>query len=140
MYTYIYACALLTSFSLHCDSELLNGEIKAEHWETSSISSISDALVIDTRSNSLSSLEDVNGKQQNVESFVVNDTIDHVDSAERNMGSSRAPIGALDIQITENSPSQADGSMDRCFVSSICLCLTVRESQRECACCVIIQK
>ncbi|CAG9535488.1 unnamed protein product, partial [Cercopithifilaria johnstoni] len=98
---------------LHCDSELLNGETKAEHWEISSISSVSDALVIDTRSNSLSSLEDVNGKQQNVESFVITDTIDYVDSAERNMSSSVAPTGAMDIQITENSRLQTDGSVDR---------------------------
>uniref|UniRef100_A0A1I8ETC7 POU domain protein n=1 Tax=Wuchereria bancrofti TaxID=6293 RepID=A0A1I8ETC7_WUCBA len=98
---------------LHCDSELLNGEIKVEHWETSSISSTSDVLMIDTRSNSLSSLEDVNGKQQNVESSVVTDIIDYVDSTEHNMGSSKAPHGPVDIQITENSPSQTDSSVDR---------------------------
>lgn len=131
IYIYIHACALLTSFSLHCDSELLNGETKAEHWETSSISSVSDALVIDTRSNSLSSLEDVNGKQRNLESFVVTDTVDYVDSAERNMSSTMAPTGAVDIQITENSPSQIGGSVNRCLVSSICLCLAMRESQKS---------
>ncbi|VIO89155.1 Uncharacterized protein BM_BM10295 [Brugia malayi] len=98
---------------LHCDSELLNGEIKAEHWETSSISSTSDALMIDTRSNSLSSLEDVNGKQQNVESSVITDIIDYVDSTEHNMGSSKALHGPVDIQLTENSPSQTDSSVDR---------------------------
>ncbi|KAK6112848.1 Pou domain - N-terminal to homeobox domain family protein [Brugia pahangi] len=98
---------------LHCDSELLNGEIKVEHWETSSISSTSDALMIDTRSNSLSSLEDVNGKQQSVESSVITDIIDYVDSTEHNMGSSKALHGPVDIQLTENSPSQTDSSVDR---------------------------
>ncbi|VDK87758.1 unnamed protein product [Litomosoides sigmodontis] len=102
-----------TANILPCDSELLNGESKAEHWETSSISSVSDALVIDTRSNSLSSVEDVNEKQQNVESLVDTDTVDYVDSAERNMSSTIAPTGAVDIQITENSPSQIDGSVNR---------------------------
>uniref|UniRef100_A0A0R3S4X3 POU domain protein n=1 Tax=Elaeophora elaphi TaxID=1147741 RepID=A0A0R3S4X3_9BILA len=108
---YVYACALLTSFSLHCDSELLNGETKAQNWETSSMSSVSDALVIDTRSNSVSPLEDVaNGKQQNVESFVATDTIDFMDFVEPDM---RALTGALAVQINENSSSQTDGSVDR---------------------------
>ncbi|EJD76530.1 hypothetical protein, variant [Loa loa] len=36
-----------------------------------------------------------------------------MDSTERSISSSRAPTGAVDIQITENSPSQTDGSVDR---------------------------
>ncbi|OZC08510.1 Pou domain - to homeobox domain protein [Onchocerca flexuosa] len=98
---------------LHCDSELLNGETKVERWETSSISSTSDALMIDTRSNSLSSLEDINEKQQDMESFVVTDAIDSVDSTERDMSSSKVVAEAVDIHNTENSPSQTDGSVDR---------------------------
>ncbi|VDK84294.1 unnamed protein product [Onchocerca ochengi] len=98
---------------LHCDSELLNGETKVEHWETSSISSTSDALMIDTRSNSLSSLEDINEKQQDMESFVVTDTIDSVDSTERDMSSSKAVAETMDIHNTENLPSQTYGSVDR---------------------------
>lgn len=118
------------SFSLHCDSELLIGEIKAEHWETSSLSSISDALVIDTRSNSLSSLDDINGKQQNVESFVITETVDYMDSTELNMSLSEAPIRSVEIQITENPSSKTTDSVDRCFVSSICLFLTVMELRK----------
>nr|CDP97487.1 Bm7341, isoform f [Brugia malayi] len=100
---------------LYCDNEFLNGEIKSEHWETSSISS-SDILMIDTRSNSLSLLEDVDGKQQTmecVESSIITDIIDYVDSTEYNTDSSKAFHEPVDIQITENSPSQTDSSVDR---------------------------
>lgn len=101
-----------------------------EHWEASSISSVSDALVIDTRSNSLSSLEDVNGKQQNVES-VITETVDYMDSTECGINLIMAPTGAVDIQIIENLPSETDNSVDRCFVSLICLCLTVKKLQKR---------
>ncbi|MCP9264985.1 POU domain protein [Dirofilaria immitis] len=98
---------------LHYDNEVLNGETKAEHWETSSISSASDALMIDTRSNSLSSLEDINGKQQNLESFIVTDATDSMNPVERNMSSSKAVTEAMDVQITENSFPLTDNSVDR---------------------------
>uniref|UniRef100_A0A915PDX4 POU domain protein n=2 Tax=Filarioidea TaxID=6295 RepID=A0A915PDX4_9BILA len=102
-----------TTNIFHCDSELLNGQSKMEHWETSSISSVSDALVIDTRSNSLSSLENANGKQRDVESPIVAEMNESMDSARRSMSSSRTPSGTRNMQIFENLASQANGSVDR---------------------------